>query len=83
MFRGECRGWKLVKFDHDFYLESYFHIFLIHAIRFEWLYIATSFLVWTYIFGISRSRFSFKFMGPRSRSHQQKSENYWSEVAGA
>jgi len=33
---------------------------------FEWLYFATSFLGWGYIFRISRSQFSFKVMGPRS-----------------
>jgi len=47
--------WKLVTFDLD--LESYFRIFPAHAIPF-----ATSFLVWRYIFRISRSLFSFKVM---------------------
>jgi len=48
--------WKLVTFD----FESCFRIFLIQAIHFEWLYLATSFSVWRYIFRISKSWFSFK-----------------------
>jgi len=56
--------WKLVTFDFD----SYFGTFSIRAIYFEWLDLATSFSVRRYIFRISRSRFSFKVMGPRSRS---------------
>jgi len=49
---GNARnGWKLVTFD----LDSHFHIFLIQAIPVEWLYLATSFFVWRYIFKISRS----------------------------
>jgi len=52
--------------------ESYFRIFPAQAIPFEWLYRATLFLVWWYIFTIPRSQFSFKVMGSRSRSRQCK-----------
>jgi len=70
-----------------FDLESYFSIFLIQAIPFKWLYLATSFSVWRYIFRISRSLFRFKVMGLRSRSRQWKSgslqiKNYLSEMLG-
>jgi len=50
-----------------FDLESYLRIFLIQAIPFEWLYLATSFLVWSYIFRISRSQLSFKDTSSVSR----------------
>jgi len=49
-------GWKLMTFD----FESYFRIFLIQAIPFEWLDLATSFLVWRYILRISASPPMFK-----------------------
>jgi len=60
-------GWKLVTFDPD----SYFRIFQAH-IPLQWLDLAILFLVWGYIFRISRTVSSFKVMGLRSRSHQQK-----------
>jgi len=71
-----------------FDLESYFDIFLIPGIPFEWLCLAASFLVGRYIFRISRSHFSLKVMGLRSRSRQRKSgsmqlKNYWTEITGA
>jgi len=75
-------GWWLVTFD----LESYFCIFLIQGIYFEWLYLATLFSVWRHIFRISRSRFNFKVMGPRSKQWKSGSmqlNNYWPEIAGA
>jgi len=70
------------------HLGSYFRIFLIQAIPFEWLDLATSFSVWRYIFKISRPQFSFKVMVPRSTSRERKSgsvqlKNYWAEIAGA
>jgi len=73
--------WHLI-FD----LENYFRIFLIQAIPFKWLYLATSFSVWRFILKIFKSGFSFKVMGPRSRSRQRKSgsvqlKNYWSEIS--
>jgi len=77
-------GWKFVTFDLDIWpWELFSYFFLIWAILFEWLYLATSFSVWKYIFGISGSNFSFKVMGLSSRSRQQKFENYWSEIAAA
>jgi len=60
-------GSKSSAFD----LLSYFHPFAIQPVYFEWLDLATSFLIWRYIFRISTSWFSFKVMGPRSRSRQQ------------
>jgi len=65
-----------------FDLESYFCIFLIQAIPFERLYLANSFSVWRYIFRISRSRFSVKVMGLRSRSRQRKAVAYNSKTTG-
>jgi len=56
-------GWKLVTLDFDLDLDSYFRIFLIQAILFEWLYLSASFSVWRYIFRISRSPSSFNVMG--------------------
>jgi len=53
-------------------LIAIFGFFSAQAIPFEFLYLATSFLVWWYIFRISRSQFCFKVMGPRSRSWLQK-----------
>jgi len=74
-------GWKLVTFDLDLWT-CYFRIFLIQAIPFEWLYLATLFSVCRYICRISRPRFSFKIMGPRSRSQQHVTQkplvgNFW------
>jgi len=88
MPRGGC--WVFESWWHmtlTFDLESYFHTFPAQAIPFAWLYLATSFLMWWYIFKMSRSRFSFKVMGPRSRSRQHKScsmqlKSCWSETAG-
>jgi len=59
---------KLVTFNLDFDLESYFVFFKDQAIPFKWLYLATSFLVWWYNFGISRSPSSFKVIRFISRS---------------
>jgi len=64
-------SWWHLTLTFDLY--SYFHIFPAQAIPFEWLYLATSFLVWRCIFRISRSQFSFKVMSSRSRSWQRKS----------
>jgi len=83
--KGNTRSrWKLMASD----LDSFFVFFPPQAILYEWLYLATSFSVRWYIFRISRSRFSFKVIGPRSRSQQWKSssvqlKNYWLEIAGA
>jgi len=51
-----------------FDLESYFCT----TLTFEWLDLATSFLVWRCTLRISVSRSSFKVIGPRSRSWQLK-----------
>jgi len=65
MSSGERYRWLEVgdNLTLTFDLESYFRIFSIQAITFEWLDLATSFSVWRYIFRISRSHSSFKFMG--------------------
>jgi len=80
-------GWKSVTFDLALWpRESYFRICSVQAIPFEWLYLATSFSVRRFIFKISRSRFSFKVIGPKSKSPQRKSGRvqlkklYWSEI---
>jgi len=78
---GNARsGSKLATFDLDLNIESC--LCTPRAIYFEWLDIATSFSVWRYIFRLSRSGFSFRVMGSRSRSRQWKSDsvqfkNYW------
>jgi len=46
--------WKLVTLTVTFGLESYLRTFSIQAIYFEWLDLATSFLVWRYIFRIPK-----------------------------
>jgi len=61
-------SWKLITFD----LQSHVRIISIQAIAFEWLVLATLFLVWRYILRISKSHLSFKVMGQRSRSLQLK-----------
>jgi len=81
-------GWKLVTFDLDFDLESYFRIFWIQAIHFEWIDLETSCYVQSCFFRISRSLFSFQIISLRSRSLQRRSgsvqvKNYWLEIAGA
>jgi len=60
-------GWKLVTFDLDLWPWELFSYFSAQAVPFEWLYLATSFLALWYNFRISRSRFSFKVLGPRSK----------------
>jgi len=61
-------AWKLVTFWlWPLTLRAVFVFFIIRAIPVEWLYLATSFSVWRYIFRISRPRFSFKV------------KNYWSK----
>jgi len=77
-YRSVRCGWKLVTFDP----ESYFRPFSFQHVYFEWLDLATSFSVWRYIFRVSRSRFSVKVMGPRSRSQQCATQNYLLEIAG-
>jgi len=54
-------------------LETYFHTFSIQALSFECVKIAALFLVWRYIFRISRSPSSFKVMALISRSRSQNS----------
>jgi len=78
--------WRWWHLTLSFDLKSYFHTFWIHAIYFKWLDLATLFSV--YIFITSRPQFSFKDMGPRSRSWQQNSssmqlKNYWPKIEGA
>jgi len=80
-------AWKLITFDLDLWPWE-FVFFEIQAIPFECLDLATSFSVWRYIFKISRSRFSFKVMVPRSRSRERISggmqlKNYLSEIVRA
>jgi len=65
-----------------FDLESYVHIFSCQAILFEWLYLATSVLVWRYIFRISRSRYSFKVKVTAVENGSMQVENYWSGLIG-
>jgi len=62
------RGSKLLTFDLDLWHWELFLYFLNSAIYLEGLDLATSFSVWRYIFRISRSQFSFKVIGLRSRS---------------
>jgi len=66
-----------VTFDLWRELLSYFQ-----AIYFESLDLATSFFVWRHIFRISRLQFSFKVVGLRSRSQQQKVVAYNSKTTG-
>jgi len=56
-----------------FNLDNYFRAFLISAICFKYIYIATLFSVRRYIFRISKSEFSFKVMGSKPKSRQRKS----------
>jgi len=72
-------AWKLVTFDLDLWTWEIFSYFSNSGYTFR-MALPSNF--------ISRSRFSFNVMGPRSRSRQCKSgsvqlKNYWSEIAGA
>jgi len=66
-------SWRHLTLTFD--LESYFRIFSARAIPLQWLDLAAAFSIWGYIFRISRSWSSFKVMGLRSRSRQQKSRH--------
>jgi len=77
------RSWWHLTLSFDLELFSYFFSSYIF-----WMAWHSSFIVCLHIFRISMSQFSFKVMGLRSRSQQQKSgsvqlKNYWSEIAGA
>jgi len=50
-------------FDFPVIFRANFVFFPVHALLFEWLDLATSFIVWRYIFRISRTHSSFKVMG--------------------
>jgi len=59
-------AWKLVTFD----LESYFRSLSIQAVYCEWLDLAAPFLVWRYIFRISKSHESTRVKSQRHGSEK-------------